>query len=493
MWGSRGRILIGAVAGALAVTIVAGVGGTEPAGARSRFQVSTRRIGPGIILRKIHDRRIPNDIKVLEVRPEGRPTIDVALANDEIPGHETTSSMARRHNAVAAINGDFTVRPQDAGAGRPIDTFAEDGRLLASPLIYGRNFSISRDETSITFGHDRLSAWVRQDDSGEQWRVRAINPLTAQPDAFSMYTPAGGTVSRSPSYSCSARLRALGDSRWTSGKLGLERTFYVDRFSCRGAPLARRGGIVLAAPVGSKAAAKMQASLLPGENVTYSWSMKRYGILDTIGGNPDLVENGAVATGTCTASYFCRRNPRTGVGRTADGTLLFATVDGRSRTSLGMTPAEFARFFIRLGATWALNLDGGGSTTMVVHDRVINHPSSGYERPVGSALLILSGPDPDELEPGLATPPPTPNPTPTAVWTASPTPTDTGRVPPSGLDDIDGFQGIMPASCGELLDPGSTGGLLDALARGDLRRSKSPLDARLRFAVRVFRGQRACS
>jgi hypothetical protein len=57
-----------------------------------------------------------------------------------------------------------------------------------------------------------------------------------------------------------------------------------------------------------------------------------------------------------------------------------------------MTLRAFARFFKSQGALWALNLDGGGSTTMVVRGRVRNRPSDGRERPVSSALLVLRGP-----------------------------------------------------------------------------------------------------
>jgi hypothetical protein len=59
-----------------------------------------------------------------------------------------------------------------------------------------------------------------------------------------------------------------------------------------------------------------------------------------------------------------------------------------------MTLRGFARLFRKQGARWALNLDGGGSTTMVVRGRVLNRPSDGRERAVSSALVVLSGRSP---------------------------------------------------------------------------------------------------
>ncbi len=66
------------------------------------------------------------------------------------------------------------------------------------------------------------------------------------------------------------------------------------------------------------------------------------------------------------------------------------TADGRATASLGLTIVETGAVAKALGMREALNLDGGGSTTMVVDGQVTNQPSdSTGERPVGDALLIL--------------------------------------------------------------------------------------------------------
>ena len=76
--------------------------------------------------------------------------------------------------------------------------------------------------------------------------------------------------------------------------------------------------------------------------------------------------------------------------RTRGGdTLLLVAVDGRQASSVGMSLAELARTMIGLGAWDALNLDGGGSTTLVVGDSVVNTPSDPTgERAVGDVLLV---------------------------------------------------------------------------------------------------------
>jgi exopolysaccharide biosynthesis protein len=85
------------------------------------------------------------------------------------------------------------------------------------------------------------------------------------------------------------------------------------------------------------------------------------------------------------------RHPRTAAGLSADGkTLILLAVDGRSYSSRGATMRELAELMKQLGAQDALNLDGGGSTTMVHREggelKVLNTPSDGRPRPVANVL-----------------------------------------------------------------------------------------------------------
>jgi exopolysaccharide biosynthesis protein len=61
---------------------------------------------------------------------------------------------------------------------------------------------------------------------------------------------------------------------------------------------------------------------------------------------------------------------------------------GQPNTSSGMTLTELADFMKSLGCESALNLDGGGSTTMVIRNRAVNRPSDGQERNISSALMV---------------------------------------------------------------------------------------------------------
>jgi exopolysaccharide biosynthesis protein len=93
------------------------------------------------------------------------------------------------------------------------------------------------------------------------------------------------------------------------------------------------------------------------------------------------------------ASFGTQRHPRTAIGwSTATGRVFLLAVDGRQPPySDGMTLAELLGLFRALGATDALNLDGGGSTALVIRGQVQNRPSDQQgERAVGNALALAA-------------------------------------------------------------------------------------------------------
>jgi len=91
------------------------------------------------------------------------------------------------------------------------------------------------------------------------------------------------------------------------------------------------------------------------------------------------------------AGFDTTRHPRTVIGVDGGGAVWLITVDGRQPAlSLGMSFIELQGLARRLGLRSALNLDGGGSTTMVVQGTIVNHPSDATgPRQVSDAILVL--------------------------------------------------------------------------------------------------------
>ncbi len=113
-----------------------------------------------------------------------------------------------------------------------------------------------------------------------------------------------------------------------------------------------------------------------------------------IGGGPRLLRGGKPVPSEAEAfpaGFYGTRHPRTAAGVRADGTIVLAVVDGRQpKVGVGMTIDELASLMAELGCVDAINLDGGGSTTMTVKGKVVNSPSDPTgERAVSDALLVF--------------------------------------------------------------------------------------------------------
>jgi exopolysaccharide biosynthesis protein len=153
------------------------------------------------------------------------------------------------------------------------------------------------------------------------------------------------------------------------------------------------GSVVL---VGREAGADDLRKLEVGDRVSVSTSLVAAGSRTpyrfAIGGFP-ILRDGSALTGL---------NDTTAATRTSAGfgdagrTLYLLALDGNAETGAGLTVRELASLMSDIGATGAVNLDGGGSSTLVsrragaAHVTVRNHPSGGAERPVPNAIGVFS-------------------------------------------------------------------------------------------------------
>lgn len=118
---------------------------------------------------------------------------------------------------------------------------------------------------------------------------------------------------------------------------------------------------------------------------------------DVITSGPLLMVDGKAET-MLNSSFYTTRHPRTALIKCKDGKIILITVDGRSIQSAGVTLEELTKIALWLNASEAINLDGGGSTTMYIRGEsqngVVNHPSDNKkfdnfgERKVANAIII---------------------------------------------------------------------------------------------------------
>jgi len=359
--------------------------------------------------------RGPWRIDVLTIDPRTfRGSLDATYGPD-LEQRETTSALAAGADAVAAVNAGFFVLDPRAGApGDPAGVGVYDGRLLSEP-VSGRPALVVHDngkrnqvtrltwqgrvtagKTSLALhGINRVPGLIRNcgGSEGDTPTALPLHDVTCtNPDQLVAFTADfGASTPQGPG------TEAVLDER---GRV-------VELRTPRGGPLPPGGSSVQAT---GRYAADLTALARPGERLRIETALRDdrghrvtpSPRTDIVNGGPELVRDGRLHVTPATDGmvhpgdpswyygWVHKRNPRTLAGVDAAGRTVLITADGRSTDSLGLSITESAEVARSLGLRDAVNLDGGGSTTMVVKDQVINSPSDAAgERPVGDALVIL--------------------------------------------------------------------------------------------------------
>ena len=397
------------VAAVAAVSIAACGGSTLPrqSSGTPYDTATTEQVAAGVVHRRLVANQGPFTIHVVEIDLRRRDLSIAAMhAFDSLRGRQQVSEMANRRtntgvNVIAAINADFF----DLKSGENENNQVIDGAVLKAVAITDSPFdslhTVHSQFGMTCDGHPVIDRFAFAGAVLTPPPSVAVLPLDAvnfrpRGDATVLYTAAYGVT---PSDSLS--------------RPTVEIPFRVvarrgDTLLLQATAAPRSGGGVAigssqAVLSGSGAAAevvrRLGASLAGGAplSIVTSFAPRRGRLCSLVGGWPRLIVDGRSITDTVDhlegtfPRFSVTRHPRTGIGFSRDSTTLyFVTVDGRSESSSGMSLAEFASLMQTLGIAQGLNLDGGGSTTLLIRGRVVNHPSdSTGERPVGNALLLV--------------------------------------------------------------------------------------------------------
>jgi hypothetical protein len=128
--------------------------------------------------------------------------------------------------------------------------------------------------------------------------------------------------------------------------------------------------------------ALFDSALIPRGPLPAAW------MTEVLSGKPFILRDGRVLEWV-RPRHMHQHHPRTALGVTPDRrTLVVLVANGRRRGAVGLTGAQMAAVFQEFGASDAVNLDGGGSTTLVIDGRLRNHPADGRENAVVSHLGI---------------------------------------------------------------------------------------------------------
>jgi hypothetical protein len=192
--------------------------------------------------------------------------------------------------------------------------------------------------------------------------------------------------------------------RWNKLRVGTGRDYTVDARRCDGSGLLavdKKRSVVLSSTLSAGSSKSFLQALAIGSTVHVGWANKSPDAVDIVSGNAQILSGGTVQYSSSCHTSKCSRNPRTSAGITKKGRVVLLAVDGRTSKSIGFTLYQLGTEMKALGAVDAVNLDGGGSTTMWLKGRgVVNHPTdSTGERPISNAIVILPGTDRNERVP----------------------------------------------------------------------------------------------
>ena len=347
-------------------------------------------IAPGVALYQIFDQSLldpagPIAVQILRLDPQ-RVRLKSALAQEKIVGTETVPAMADRHGAIAAINAGFF-----APNGDPTGLLQVDGELVSDTARPRGAIALDVDangRTRLLFDVVTAQARVVLDD-GQTIPIAGVDTVRHR----------GKLMLFTPKYHEHTDTAANG-IEWVVG--GSPPTVRERRTDAGSTPIPADGLVLsfggLEPPppldrleVGARV--RIERRFVTRHGTTpEAWADSDH----LIGGAGLLVREGQHveewAIEDLRPGFTTERHPRTLVGTDSAGDLWLVTIDGRNaQLSVGMTFAELQRLARRLKLVNALNLDGGGSTTMVVRGAVVNHPSDPTgPRKVSDALLVLA-------------------------------------------------------------------------------------------------------
>ncbi|NLP41737.1 MAG: AMIN domain-containing protein [Veillonellaceae bacterium] len=303
---------------------------------------------------------------ILDIDPKAGYLLKPVLSNETVAGLETVKMMADRTHAVAAINASY---------------FGLSGEIIGLLKMNGQIVSVPN--------HTRSAVGIMKDGSLVFDRVAYRGSVRLPNDRMVAIT--GVNCKRGPNDLI--LYNDYYDSSTKTNEFGIEYVISDDKviaINPQDSSLAN-GNVVLAAH-GSPAEALADLKVGDSIKITQTLGPTYDKAVYALGAGPMLVKNGAVFLTTTIEKFGSDvaggRAPRTAIATTKDGHILMVVVDGRQRHSIGMTLLELATFMRESGAFNALNLDGGGSSEMVLNGEVVNSPSDGRERRVGNALVI---------------------------------------------------------------------------------------------------------
>lgn len=359
---------------------------------------SEQQVEPGISYRNDRYPEVPWSIHVIKVDRSHREfdfvttkAKNTVLALDTLT-NQLTLVPPQAGTPKVAINGDFYKTERERYPGDPRGLLIIRSELVSSPIdraclwfdtAGNPQIGTVKSQFKVTWPNGESSALGLNEDPNGQ-------PAT-------LFTPMLGQ-STGTSNRIDLVLERDGTAPWLPLKIGESYTARVREVKDGGdANLATN---LLVLTVTTQVMTRM-GNIEPGALLKISTATEPdlHGVRTAIGGGPALLRAGKIVPikkpdkGAASMAYSERslfeRHPRSALAWN-DKYFFFIEVDGRQKNlSMGMTLAELSDYMLKLGCTDALNLDGGGSSTIWMNGKVMNSPCFGYLRNTATTFVMV--------------------------------------------------------------------------------------------------------
>ncbi len=349
-------------------------------------QTWEKLVAPGLVYRMEVDFKTPLVIHALRYTPGVNVSARAETAKElmfnpaeEAKGRDIVSKTMERTGAIAGINGDFF-----PWTGDPLGAMVRNSELISRPFPNRGAFAWGSGFTAVS-----ALAWDAKltTELNEQLKIDGLNEECGENAIVLNTRTAGWAISKQLATHVVLSVHQALRPKSSFGAKVLKIVKDVKELEIH------PGEFVV---TGTGLAALKLGLLQAGKEVVITTSMEGFDwdkTKNVIGGGPVLVIAGSKSVSAevegFKADFSDARHPRTAIGATREGDVWLVVVEGRQSMSRGVTLDELADIMLRLGCVKAINLDGGGSSTLAAAGIVLNRPSDGQERPVANGVYLF--------------------------------------------------------------------------------------------------------
>jgi len=308
-----------------------------------------------------------------------------SVSNGRVLGRTTVRNMVQQatrngKNILVAVNASFGVLG-GSYEGVIENLHIQNGKVISPPNDHAC-FGVTKSGEFL-MGNVKMNLSVKI--AGREIQVQRLNQERDHNGSIALYTPQFGGSTRTND-GCEVVLSDVAQPLTPKYKS----RFTVSAVMNSGNTRIPKDGFVLSARKGSDIAKFLSNLKVGGQGeLTLSFLPEKWNeVVEGIGGNSRLVKDGKIFEESYRGPKSTHDDPRTALGYN-DKKLFLMVVDGRQGSySIGMSYRDVASAMIEFGATEAINLDGGSSSTFILNGQLINRPSGGQERDVLNAVFI---------------------------------------------------------------------------------------------------------